>query len=121
MRHQGSEGIGSWLSAADPSVPGTHTRWSGPSSDVGTLFVTRRKLSAPAMRKETVVGTTQERRHWPGHSRDNADWEDRSRGAGQPETREVTGFPATYVRRKTPCSAKGIGWHQAKTAERHQL
>lgn len=76
MRHQGSEGIGSWLSAADPSVPGTHTRWSGPSSDVGTLFVTRRKLSAPAMRKETVVGTIQERRHWPGHSRDNADWED---------------------------------------------
>lgn len=81
--------------------------------DVGTLFV-RRKLSAPATRKETVVGTTQERRHLPGHSRDNADWEDRSRGAGQPETREVMGFPATYVRRKTPCSAKGICWHQTK-------
>lgn len=32
MSHRGGEGIGCWLSAADPSVPGTHTRWSGPPS-----------------------------------------------------------------------------------------
>lgn len=91
MRHRGGEGIGCWLCAQDTHQLVRPTQ----CGDVGTLLVTQRKLSAPAVRKRTVVGITQERRNWPGHSRDNADWEDRSRGAGQPETREVMGFLPT--------------------------
>lgn len=55
--------------------------------DVGILSVTRRKLS-PTYEEEDSGRDIQESRHWPGHGRDNAGWEDRSRGAGQPGTRK---------------------------------
>lgn len=88
MRHRGGEGIGCWLSAADFSVPGTHTRWSGP----------------PSVEEDSGGDNPGEDTLAWAH-RNNAGWEDRSRGAGQPETREGRG-PMLWGSRQHMCEER---------------